>query len=173
MMNRRNFLALCASAPAFSQDAAGGPGLWVDPRLANLPKRPWRKIHLDFHNSQHIPRIGDKFDADEFAKRLVNAAVDSIVVFAKDMHGYFYYPSKYGPVHPGLEEEGTVTVEKALHGPPRFEIGQAWPVLFDIAIPARGGRPGRATAGLTPLARPAVEFPRRPQICATIRPVVV
>jgi hypothetical protein len=24
------------------------------------------------------------------------------VVFAKDMHGYFYYPSQFGPVHPGL-----------------------------------------------------------------------
>ena len=33
---------------------------------------------------------------------MVAGNVDSIVVFAKDMHGYFYYPSKYGPVHPGL-----------------------------------------------------------------------
>jgi hypothetical protein len=76
--------------------------LWIDERLYTLPPRPWRKVHLDFHNSQHIPNIGAAFDADEFGDRLLQAHVDSIVVFAKDMHGYFYYPSEYGPVHPGL-----------------------------------------------------------------------
>lgn len=78
------------------------PDLWIDPRFADLPARPWRKIHLDFHNSQHIPSIGERFDADEFGDRLVEGHVDSIVVFAKDMHGYFYYPTTYEPVHPGL-----------------------------------------------------------------------
>ena len=76
--------------------------LWIDPRLHQLPLRPWRKIHLDYHNSQHMPRLGAAFDADEFGDRLVEGHVDSIVVFAKDMHGYFYYPSAYGPAHPGL-----------------------------------------------------------------------
>jgi hypothetical protein len=75
---------------------------FVDPAQAALPRRPWRKVHLDFHNSQHVPRIGERFDADEFGNCLVQANVDAIVVFAKDMHGYFYYPSRYGPVHPGL-----------------------------------------------------------------------
>lgn len=76
--------------------------LWIDSRLHQLPSRPWRKIHLDYHNSEHMPRLGEAFDADEFGDRLVASHVDSIVVFAKDMHGYFYYPSRYGPVHPGL-----------------------------------------------------------------------
>jgi Hypothetical glycosyl hydrolase 6/Beta-galactosidase trimerisation domain len=76
--------------------------LWIDERLRDTPSRPWRKIHLDFHNSQHIPRIGEAFDPDEFGDRLLAGHVDGIVVFAKDMHGYFYYPSAYGPVHPGL-----------------------------------------------------------------------
>lgn len=75
---------------------------WIDPRLKTLPRRPWRKIHLDFHNSQHMPAIGGAFDADEFGDRLLAGNVDSVVVFAKDMHGYFYYPSRYGPVHPAL-----------------------------------------------------------------------
>jgi len=75
---------------------------WIDPRLAALPSRPWRKIHLDFHNSQHVPRIGGRFNAEEFGDRLLEGNVSGIVVFAKDMHGYFYYPSAYGPVHPGL-----------------------------------------------------------------------
>ncbi len=76
---------------------------WIDPRLKTLPRRPWRKIHLDFHNSQHMPAIGGAFDADEFGDRLLAGNVDSVVVFAKDMHGYFYYPSRYGPVHPALK----------------------------------------------------------------------
>ena len=75
---------------------------WIDDRLRHLPRRPWRKIHLDFHNSQHIPEIGAGFDAEEFGDRLQAAHVDSIVLFAKDMHGYFYYPSAFGPVHRGL-----------------------------------------------------------------------
>lgn len=79
----------------------------VLPALAAQPpaaaKRPWRKVHLDFHNSQHVASIGEKFDAAEFGETLERARVNAIVVFAKDMHGYFYYPSRYGPVHPGLK----------------------------------------------------------------------
>ena len=33
--------------------------LWIDSRLRELPARPWRKIHLDYHNSQHMPRLGN------------------------------------------------------------------------------------------------------------------
>ncbi len=78
---------------------------WADPRLRRVATRPWRKIHLDFHNSQHIASVGEGFEPDEFVEQLKRAHVDSIVVFAKDMHGYFYYPSGYGPVHPGLDRD--------------------------------------------------------------------
>lgn len=85
-----------------SAPAAGTPRLWIDPRFDTMPSRPWRKVHQDFHNSMHVPKIGGKFNADEWGDTLLAGNVDSIVVFAKDMHGYFYYPSQYGPVHPGL-----------------------------------------------------------------------
>jgi len=75
---------------------------WIDPKIAALPPGQWRKIWLDFHNSQFIPSIGEKFNMDEWGDRLQAANVTTIVVFAKDMHGYFYYPSSYGPVHRGL-----------------------------------------------------------------------
>jgi hypothetical protein len=74
---------------------------WIDERRRQL-RQPWRKVHLDFHNSQHIPRIGEAFDADAFGDTLIAAHIDAIVVFAKDMHGYCYYPSAIGPVHLGL-----------------------------------------------------------------------
>lgn len=104
-LQRRTFLKTAAALPAATltqPPAAARPGLWIDPKLAALPARRWRKIHLDFHNTPHIKKIGARFNADEFGDQLVAASVDSIVVFAKDMHGYFYYPSKFGPVHPGL-----------------------------------------------------------------------
>ena len=75
---------------------------WIDLKIAALTSSPWRKVWLDFHNSQYIPTIGEKFNAEEWGDRLQAANVNAIVVFAKDMHGYFYYPSKYGPVHRGL-----------------------------------------------------------------------
>ncbi len=110
--NRRDFLGalaagvLAARSGADAETAAGaappGPRVWIDPRFDRMPPRPWRKVHLDFHNSHHMPRIGEKFNADEFGDRLVAGNVDAVVVFAKDMHGYFYYPSRHGPVHPGL-----------------------------------------------------------------------
>jgi hypothetical protein len=93
-------------APAASPVDLGPAGIaqkfWIDPKIAALPSGRWRKIWLDFHNSQYISSIGDKFNADEWGDRLLAGNVDSIVVFAKDMHGYFYYPSAYGPVHKGL-----------------------------------------------------------------------
>jgi hypothetical protein len=85
-----------------------GPGgiskkFWIDPRLAATKVAlPPRKVHIEFHNSQHVARIGDRFNADEFADRLVQAHVTGASIFAKDMFGYSYYPSVCGPVHPGL-----------------------------------------------------------------------
>lgn len=109
-VNRRNFLAI-AGGVAAAITASGAPsstngprrGIWIDPKLASLPARPWRKVHLDFHNTPFIKSIGEKFNADEFGDRLLEGNVSGIVVFAKDMHGYFYYPSKFEPVHPGLK----------------------------------------------------------------------
>ena len=113
-INRREFLGVMGAtaavayggAPLASGAAESVAGsqqrVWIDPRIHTLPKRPWRKIHQDFHNSVHVPKIGAKFNADEWGDRLLAGNVDAIVVFAKDMHGLFYYPSKYGPVHPGL-----------------------------------------------------------------------
>lgn len=91
-LRRRDLFALPGAVSLVSAQPAPQP-----------MRRPWRKVHLDFHNSQHIRSVGEKFDAREFGDTLERARVNGIVVFAKDMHGYFYYPSKFGPVHPGLK----------------------------------------------------------------------
>lgn len=78
---------------------------WVDTRLQR-GGRPWRKIHLDYHNMPAVGVVGEEFDADEFIGTLQAASVDAIVVFAKDMHGWFYYPAaRSAAVHPGLRRD--------------------------------------------------------------------
>lgn len=61
-----------------------------------------RHIHLDFHTSEHLT-VGDRFDRAKFKKVLIDSAVNSIVVFAKCHHGWCYYPTKIGVMHPNLK----------------------------------------------------------------------
>jgi len=81
-------------------------------------KIPYRQIHLDFHTSEHIGGVGSRFDADEFTQTLLAAHVNSINIFGKCHHGYFYYPSRVGEMHPGLNGrnllgEQTAALKKA------------------------------------------------------------
>ncbi len=64
----------------------------------------FRQIHLDFHTSEHIPGVGEEFDAKDFASTLHKARVDSITCFARCHHGWMYYDSKEFPerLHPNL-----------------------------------------------------------------------
>jgi len=75
---------------------------WINPSIAAWRPGPWRKVHIEFHNSRHLSKLGERFNADEFGDRLVEAHVTGATVFAKDMYGYCYYPSSLGPMHPGL-----------------------------------------------------------------------
>lgn len=66
---------------------------------------PFRQVHLDFHTSPHIPSIGEDFEAGEFIDTLRDGHVNSVTVFAKCHHGYSYYPTKIGTVHPHLNRD--------------------------------------------------------------------
>jgi hypothetical protein len=61
-----------------------------------------RKVHIEYHTSRHMPRLAERFNADEFGDRLLEAFVTGATVFAKDMYGYSYYASQCGPMHPNL-----------------------------------------------------------------------
>lgn len=63
---------------------------------------PLRQIHLDFHTSEHIPNVGDRFDGPTFAQTLKENGVDSAVLFSKCHHGWSYYNTNCGERHPGL-----------------------------------------------------------------------
>lgn len=62
----------------------------------------YRQIHLDFHTSEAITPIGERFDKKQWQDRLQEAAVDSVTLFAKCHHGWSYHPTKVGKIHPGL-----------------------------------------------------------------------
>lgn len=64
-----------------------------------------RQIHLDFHTSGLISGIAEKFDADNFIKTLKDSNVEGICVFARCHHGYCYYPTKTGTIHPNLKNQ--------------------------------------------------------------------
>ncbi|MBK1877651.1 alpha-amylase family protein [Pelagicoccus mobilis] len=64
---------------------------------------PTRQIHLDFHTSEHIEGIAAGFDPDQFADTLAKAHVNSVTLFAKCHHGWCYYPTELGQVHPHLQ----------------------------------------------------------------------
>ena len=65
----------------------------------------FRQVHLDFHTAGSIPGIGERFDAEEFARTLKEAHVDSVTCFSRCHHGWLYYGSKHFPerVHPNLK----------------------------------------------------------------------
>jgi hypothetical protein len=64
----------------------------------------FRQIHLDFHTSEVISRIGADFDPEEFAATLEQARVNSITCFARCHHGWMYYDTQVFPErrHPHL-----------------------------------------------------------------------
>ncbi|WFB36671.1 beta-galactosidase trimerization domain-containing protein [Kiritimatiellota bacterium B12222] len=63
----------------------------------------YRQIHLDFHSSEHLPDIGKSFDKKAYQATLRKAAVNSVTTFATCHHGWAYYETQVGKMHPGLD----------------------------------------------------------------------
>ena len=61
-----------------------------------------RQVHLDFHTSEDVKNVGSCFDKSSFQRCLKKGHVNSITLFAKCHHGWMYYPSKAGKMHPNL-----------------------------------------------------------------------
>jgi alpha-L-fucosidase len=76
---------------------------------------PRRQIHLDFHTPGDTPDVGAHFDGAAFASTFAQAHVESVNIFAKCHHGYSYYPTSVGTVHPGLGRDLLGEQIEALH----------------------------------------------------------
>ena len=119
-MNRRFArpkLRECIDIDACQQVAIDSPISHVFQRITLPHALRTRQIHLDFHTSEHIPGIGTDFNADEFARQLKDAHVNSVTVFAKCHHGLLYYDTKRPERHPGLSKKLDLLGEQvdALH----------------------------------------------------------
>ena len=75
----------------------------VTPEIPQRVKEGSRQIHLDFHTSGAIDKIGFKFDKKEFQEALLAGNVNSINIFGKGHHSWCYYPTEAGSMHPGLD----------------------------------------------------------------------
>src|SRR4051794_4878727 len=85
--------------------------------MAKLLTLPSRQIHLDFHTSPFIPDVGAAFDAEQFARTMKDAHVNSVTVFAKCHHGHLYYNTNRPERHPSLPKDLNLLGEQveALH----------------------------------------------------------
>ena len=83
--------------------SAGSNAQSVHPAKPAEPTIGTRQVHLDFHTSEYLESIGEKFDKAEFQQALKTGRINSINVFAKDWHGWSYYRTKHGRGHPHLK----------------------------------------------------------------------
>lgn len=98
-------------------------------RKLSMRRLPSRQVHLDFHTSELIPNVGSQFNKKQFQEALIAGHVNSITVFGKCHHGYYYYPTKVGMMHPGLEPDKDLAGEmmEACH-----EIGVYAPLYLTL-----------------------------------------
>ncbi len=75
----------------------------------------FRQIHLDFHTGPECRDVGSQFDPDVFVETLRAGHVDTINIFAKCHHGYSYYPTQVGTIHPHLNFDLLGRQIEALH----------------------------------------------------------
>lgn len=88
---------------------------------------PARQVHLDFHTSELIPDVGARFSKAQWQRALRLGRVNSINIFAKCHHGWSYYPTQVGNVHPTLRRDLLGEQIAACH-----EVGVAAPIYFTV-----------------------------------------
>ena len=88
---------------------------------------PTRQVHLDFHTSEAITGIGEKFNKKQFQEALIAGHVNQINIFAKCHHSWSYYPTKVGNMHPNLKFDLMGAEIEACH-----EIGVVCPIYYSV-----------------------------------------
>lgn len=96
---------------------------------------PTRQVHLDFHTSEQIPGIGAEFEKSQWQEALIRGKINSINIFGKGHHGWSYYPTRVGNVHPYLDFDLLGAQMEACH-----EIGVNCPVYFTVGWSANDAK---------------------------------
>lgn len=123
-LSRRAFVKVLGASPSLVASFSR-PGAKADPASFSATpmtgssgerlQLPFRHIHQDFHTSPAITEVAEDFRAEEYARTLKDAAVNSITVFAKCHHGMSYYPTKVGVQHPNLKVDLLGEMVEACH----------------------------------------------------------
>jgi len=87
----------------------------------------FRQVHLDFHTSADCTDVGADFDSQQFAATVKLGHIDSMTIFAKCHHGFSYYPTKVGTVHPHLNFDLMGHQIEALHS-----VGVRAPIYVSV-----------------------------------------
>lgn len=95
----------------------------------------FRQVHLDFHTSEAIKGIGEKFEKEQFQKALTIGHVNSITLFSKCHHGWAYHPSTANEIHPHLSFDLLGAQIEAAH-----EIGVKTPVYLSAGLDEKMAR---------------------------------
>lgn len=95
----------------------------------------YRQVHLDFHTSEKIEGIGEKFSKEQFQRALKEGYIDSITVFSKCHHGWAYHPSVANEIHPHLKFDLLGAQIEAAH-----EIGVKTPVYLSAGLDEKMAR---------------------------------
>lgn len=89
----------------------------------------YRRVHLDFHTSEDIENIGERFSKNEFQEALITGHIDSITVFSKCHHGWSYNKTAVNKMHPHLKFDLLSEQIAAAH-----EIGVETPVYLSAGF---------------------------------------
>jgi hypothetical protein len=92
-----------------------------------MGRLPSRQVHLDFHTSELILGIGERYSKENFQEALKLGHLNSITVFAKCHHSWCYYPTEVGSIHPHLDFDLTGAMVEAAH-----EIGVRAPIYITV-----------------------------------------
>lgn len=95
----------------------------------------YRQVHLDFHTSEKIDGIGEKFSKEQFQSALEKGCVNSITLFSKCHHGWSYHPTKANEMHPNLRFDLLGKQMEAAH-----EMGVKTPVYLSAGLDEKAAR---------------------------------
>jgi len=127
-INRRDFIktglvVVAVPVIGLADDSSQSAGV----QRSNYPVPRNRQVHLDFHTSEFIPGVGERFNKQQWQDALRAGHVNHINIFAKCHHSWSYYPTKIGNMHPTLKFDLLGAEIAACH-----EIGVNCPIYYTV-----------------------------------------
>lgn len=95
----------------------------------------YRQLQLEFQMDERYTELARNFTKENFRNALIESHADHINLMAKCHHGWSYFPSKVGEMHPGLEFDILGAQIEVAH-----ELGLKTPVYVSCGLDERISR---------------------------------